>query len=51
MATLGWMGVPEIEVRMVERTFEDTKSKVPCGPEVSGEFKVNVGLTHGAPCG
>ena len=29
---------------MVEGTYEDTKSSVLCGPGVSGEFKVNVGL-------
>ena len=28
MGTLGWMGVPEVEVRMVEGTYEDTKSTV-----------------------
>ena len=33
---------------MVEGTYEDTKSKVPCGPGVSGESKVNVGLTQGS---
>ena len=36
---------------MVEGTYEDTKTRVLCGPGVSGEFKVNVGLTQGAPCG
>ena len=48
MGTLGWMGVPEAEVRVVERTYEDTKSRVLCGSGVSGEFKVNIGLTDGA---
>ena len=33
MATLRWMGVPEKAVRMVL-----------CGPGVSGEFKLDVGL-------
>ena len=32
-------GVPEAEVRMVEGTYEDTKSRVVCGPGVLGEFK------------
>ena len=45
MGKLGWMGVPEAEVRMVERTYEDTKSRVLRGPGVSGESIVNVGLT------
>ena len=48
MGTLGWMGVPEAEVRMVERTYEDTKSRELCGPGVSGESKVNVGVTQGS---
>ena len=39
MGTLGWMGIPEAEVRMVEGTYEDTKSRVLCGPGVSGESK------------
>ena len=47
MGTLGWMGVPEADVRMVERTYEDTKSRVLCGPGVSGESKVNGGLAQG----
>ena len=48
IGTLGWMGVPEAEVRMVEGTYEDTKSRVLCGPGVSTESKVNVGLTQGS---
>ena len=48
MGTLEWVGVPEGEVRLVERTYEDTKSRVLCGPGVSGESKVNVGLTQGS---
>ena len=28
------------------RTYEDTKSRVLCGPGVSGESKVNVSLTQ-----
>ena len=33
---------------MVEGTYEDTKSRVLGGPGVSGESKVNVGLTQGS---
>ena len=33
---------------MVEKTYEDTKSRVLYGPGVSGESKVNVGLTQGS---
>ena len=33
---------------MVERTYEDTKSRVLCGPGVLGESKVNVGLIQGS---
>ena len=40
--------VPEAEVRMVEGTYEDTKSRVLCGSGVSGEYKVNVGLKQGS---
>ena len=49
MATFRWMGVPEGEVSLVEGTDEDTTSMVLCGPGVSGEFNVIVGLTQGAP--
>ncbi len=48
METLGWMGVPGAEVRIVERTYEDTKSRVMFGSGVSGESKVNDGQTQGA---
>ena len=47
MGTLGWMRVLEAGIRMVEGTYEGTKSRVLCGPGVSGESKVNVGLTQG----
>ena len=33
MDMLGWMGVPEVEVRMVEGTYEETKGRVVCGLE------------------
>ena len=36
------------QIRMVEGTYEDTKSRVLCGPGVSGESKVNVDLTQGS---
>ena len=48
VGTLRWMGVLEEEVRLVEGTYEDTKSLVLCGPGLSGESKVNVGLTQGS---
>ena len=40
MATLGWVGVSEAEVRMVAGTYEDTKGRVVCGPGTSGEIQV-----------
>ena len=46
MGTLGWMRVPDAEVRVVERTYEDMKTRVLCGPGVSGKTKVNVGVTQ-----
>ena len=45
MTPLGWTGVREEEVRMVEGTFEDTKSRVLRGPGTSEEFEVNVRLS------
>ena len=47
MTTMRWLGFPE--VRMVVGTYEDMKSRVLSGPGLSGEFKVNVGLTQGTP--
>ena len=47
MAMLRWMGVPETEVRMVEGTYEETKGRVVCGPGISEEFRVDVGLRQG----
>ena len=47
MATLRWMGVPVAEVRMVEGTYEETKGRVVHGPEISEEFRVDVGLSQG----
>ena len=40
MATLRWMGIPEVEVRMVEGTYEKTTARVVVGEEVSEEFEV-----------
>ena len=51
MGTLRWVGVPEGEVRLVEGTYEDAKSRVLCEPGVSGVSKVNVGLTQGSALG
>ena len=48
MAMLRWMGVPEVEVRMVEGTYEETKGTVVCGPVISEEFRVDVGLRQGS---
>ena len=48
MATLRWVGVPEAEVRMVEGTYEETKDRVVCGPGISEEFSVDVGLRQGS---
>ena len=39
MATLRWMDVPEVEARMVEGTYEETKGRVVCGPGISEEFR------------
>jgi hypothetical protein len=49
MGTPRWMVVPEEGLRMVEATYEDTRSRVLFRPEMSGRFKVNVGLRPGAP--
>ena len=48
MATLRWMGVPEEEVRTVEGTYEETKGRVVCGPEISEKFKADIGLRQGS---
>ena len=48
MATLRWIGVPGVEVRMVEGTYEETKGKVVCGPGISEEFRMDVGLRQGS---
>ena len=47
IATLRRMGVPEAEVRMAEDTCEETKGRVVCGPGISEEFRVDVGLRQG----
>ena len=38
MATLRWMGVPEVEVRMVEGMYEKTTARVVVGEGASEEF-------------
>ena len=43
------MWVPVVEVRLVEGTYEDIKNTVSCGPGMSGDIEVNVGLRRGAP--
>ena len=43
-ATLWWMGVPEVEVRMVESMYEKTTATVVVGEEASEEFEVKIGL-------
>ena len=48
MGTLMWTELIEGKFRLAEGTYEDTKSKVLCGPGVSGESKVNGGLTQGS---
>ena len=48
MATLRWMGVPEVEVRMVEGTYEKTTARVVVGEGASEEFEVNIGLRQGS---
>ena len=48
MATLRCMGIAEAVVRMVESTYEETKDRVVCGPRISEEFRVDVGLRQGS---
>ena len=33
---------------MVAGTYEETKGRVVCGPEISEEFRVDVGLRQGS---
>ena len=47
-ATLRWMGDPEVEVRMVGGTYEETKGRVVCRLGISEEFRVDVGLRQGS---
>ena len=42
------MGVPQAKVRMVESTYEETKGRLVCGPGISDEFIVDVGLRQGS---
>ena len=48
MATLGWMGVPEAEVRMVEGMYEKTKARVVVGEGATEAFDVKIGLRQGS---
>ena len=49
LATLRWMGVPDAEVRMVEGTYEKTKTaRVVVGEGASEEFEVKIGLRQGS---
>ena len=48
MTTVGWMGVPEAEARMVEAMYERTKGRVVVGSGLSEEFPVNIGLRQGS---
>ena len=48
MAKLQWMGVPEVEVRMVEGTHEKTTAIVVVGEGASEEFEVKIGLRQGS---
>ena len=48
MATLRWMGAPELEVKMVEAMYENTKARVVVGSGMSNEFQVNIGLRQGS---
>ena len=48
MATLGWIGVPKAEVRMVEDTYEKTTARVVVGEGASEEFQVKIGLRQGS---
>ena len=48
MATLRWMGVPEVEVRMVEGIYEKTTARMVVGEGASEGFEVNIGLRQGS---
>ena len=48
MATLRWVGVPEVEVRMVVGIYEMTAGRVVVGEGASKEFYVNIGLRQGS---
>ena len=47
MVTQGWMGVPEVEVRMVEGMYQNTTARVMMGEGASEEFEVKIGLGQG----
>ena len=46
--TLRRIGVLEAEARIVEGTYEETKNRVVCGPGISEEFRMDVGLRQGS---
>ena len=48
MVTLLWMGVPEVEVSMVEGMYENTIASVVVGEGSSEEFEVKIGLKQGS---
>ena len=48
MRSLGWMGAPESEVKMVEAMYENTTGRVVVGSGMSNEFQVNIGLRQGS---
>ena len=41
-------GCPRAEVRMVKGTYEETKGREVCGPGISEEFRMVVGLGEGS---
>ena len=48
MATLRWMGVPEVELGMVEGMYESTTARVVVGEGASEEIEVKIGLRQGS---
>ena len=48
MVTLRWMGVLEIEVRLVEGMYKGTKGRFVVGSGMSEEFSMNIGLRQGS---
>ena len=48
MATMRWMGVMKVELRLVEGMYNGTKGRVFVGPQMSEKFSVNIGLRKGS---